>query len=103
MFALVVRFDLRNDAAAAQFDGLTRRLVEQIAANEPGTVLYSTHGIVGEPLARLFYEVYADEGAFRAHGQTEHVKAFMKAREALLSARRVEHLTRIADKGLPLP
>jgi quinol monooxygenase YgiN len=67
MFVLVVRFDLRDEVAAAQFDRLTREAVRRIAEREPGTLLYLTHHVDGEPLARVFYEVYRDREAFRAH------------------------------------
>jgi quinol monooxygenase YgiN len=101
MFALVVRFDIHDEESAAKFDVLTRDLVEQIRANEPGTLIYTTHTIANEPLARLFYEVYLDADAFQTHQDTEHVKAFLTAREPLLASRRVERLTPAETKGLP--
>jgi quinol monooxygenase YgiN len=99
MFALVVRFDFRSEEAAALFDSLTRRVVQQVTANEPGTLLYVAHTIAGEPLARLFYEAYVDADAFRTHGETEHVRAFLEARGPLIAGRRVEYLTPVAAKG----
>jgi quinol monooxygenase YgiN len=100
MFALVVRFDFHTEEAAVIFDSLTRKVVEQVTANEPGTLLYAAHTIAGEPLARLFYEAYVDADAFRAHAAAEHVKAFIEARGPLIAGRRVEYLTPIAAKGL---
>src|SRR5256885_16573223 len=99
MYALAVRFDVRDEEAVAQFDALARDLVEQIAANEPGTLLYTVHTIEGEPLARLFYEVYADADAFQTHQDAEYVKAFLSARAPLLAARRVERVTPVATTG----
>jgi quinol monooxygenase YgiN len=102
MFALVVRFDIRDAEAAAQFDALTSQAVEQIEANEPGTLVYATHQIQGEPLARVFYEVYADKAAFQAHEQAEHVKAFHAAKDPLLAGEaRAEFLTPGPVKGVP--
>jgi quinol monooxygenase YgiN len=101
MFALVVRFDLHDAAAAAQFDALTATLVEQVAAKEPGTLAYVTHTVEGAPLARLFYEAYADLDAFEAHNDTEHVKTFLEARAPLIADRRVERLTSGPGAGLP--
>lgn len=66
MIGLVVRFELRDAAAAGRFDELTSEVVEAIRLEEPGTVVYSTHAVPGEPLARIFYEVYADQPAFQA-------------------------------------
>jgi quinol monooxygenase YgiN len=102
MFAIVVRFDLRDETAAAEFDAITRRLVQDVTAKEPGTLLYAAHAVEGEPLARVFYEVYRDREAFEAHNGTDHVTGFLEARAALLTARRPERLTPIvAAKGLP--
>jgi quinol monooxygenase YgiN len=101
MFALVVRFDVRDEAAAVEFDALTAAVVEQIAANEPGTLLYATHTVASEPLSRLFYEVYADDEAFQAHQNAGHVKAFHAKKDPLLVGRRVEHLAPVHAKGLP--
>jgi quinol monooxygenase YgiN len=102
MFALVVRFNIRDEAAAKRFDELTAEAVEQITANEPGTLIYATHTVEGEPLARVFYEVYADrEVAFKAHEEAEYVKAFHAAKNRLLVDHRVELLAPGATKGLP--
>jgi quinol monooxygenase YgiN len=100
LLALVVRFDIRDEESAVRFDELTERAVEQIQAKEPGTLLYATHKVVGEPLARVFYEVYADDAAFQAHETAEHVTAFHAAKNPLLVSHRVEFLSPAATKGL---
>jgi quinol monooxygenase YgiN len=101
MFALVVRFDIRDEQAARQFDELTAEAVAQIAVKEPGTLVYATHSIEGEPLARVFYEVYADRDAFQAHEDADHVKDFHARKNPLLVGEpRVEFLTPGAAKGL---
>ena len=93
MFALVVRFDCRDQAAAARFDELTAEVVQQITEKEPGTLLYATHSVEGEPLARVFYEVYRDRAAFRAHEVADHVLRFHARKDPLLVATRVEFLS----------
>ena len=100
MFALVVRFDCRDDAAAVEFDSLTATAVANIVEKEPGTLLYATHRVDGEPLARVFYEVYADRDAFQAHEEADHVKQFHAAKDPLLVGKRVEFLAPGAAKGL---
>jgi quinol monooxygenase YgiN len=101
MFGLVVRFNIRDEEAAAQFDALTREAVEQISAEEPGTLIYATHIVEDEPLARVFYEVYADREAFQTHEDAEHVKAFHAAKNPLLvGEHRVEFLMPGPAKGL---
>ena len=93
MFALVVRFDCRDPAAATRFDELTAEVVRQITEQEPGTLLYATHAVEGEPLARVFYEVYRDREAFRAHEEADHVRRFHARKDPLLTGTRVEFLT----------
>ena len=93
MIALVVRFDVRDAEAAAQFDELTAEAVAQIRAREPGTLVYATHVVREAPLSRVFYEVYADEAAFRAHEEAAHVIGFHRRKAPLLAGDpRVEFL-----------
>ena len=83
---IVVRFDLvDDDGAVEQFDLLTAAVVEQIAAHEPGTLVYSTHRVQEAPRARVFYEMYADDAALQAHEDAPHVRAFHAAKEPLLA------------------
>lgn len=77
MFALVVRFDLRDAEAAAGFDALLAETLPLITEREPGTLVYATHGVEDEPLARVFYEVYTDRAAHRAHEATPHTARFL--------------------------
>jgi quinol monooxygenase YgiN len=93
MFALVVRFDCRDEAAATRFDELTDEVVPQITENEPGTLVYATHAVDGAPLARVFYEVYRDRAAFDAHEAADHVQAFHARKDPLLVGTRVEFLS----------
>src|SRR5690349_18455524 len=99
MFALVVRFDCRDEAAAARFDELTAAVVQQITEREPGTLSYATSAVESEPLARIFYEVYRDRDAFQAHEDAEHVRRFHEAKDPLLTATRVEFLRLGPAKG----
>ena len=101
MFALVVRFNLSDATAAAGFDALVTATVEQIRDREPGTLVYSTHTIDGEPLARVFYEVYADRAAFDEHERQPHTVKFLTEREQYVESFRVEFLAPGAAKGLP--
>jgi quinol monooxygenase YgiN len=99
---LVVRFDLVDDESAARFDELTEEAVAQITAKEPGTLTYVTHEIRGAPLSRLFYEVYADEAAFQAHEQAEHVIDFHARKAPLLAGEPLVHfLTLGPGKAAP--
>lgn len=100
MFALVVRFDCRDAASAQRFDELTTAVVDEITAREPDTLLYAAHTVEGEPLARVFYEVYRDRQAFQTHETAEHVRRFHTAKDPLLVNTRVEFLGPGAAKGI---
>jgi len=100
MFALVVRFELRDEAAAAAFDELLGTALPQIE-QEPGTLVYLTHSVEGEPLVRIFYELYADRDAFVAHEAYEHTRRFLIAKDELLAGVRVEFLGQPAGAGIP--
>ena len=102
MQALVVRFDLVDADAAGRFDALVAQTLPSIDADEPGTLQYAVHAVVDEPLARVFYEVYADAGAFAAHEASPATRAMLDAFGPLLArAPRVEHFPAVAGKGLP--
>ncbi len=102
MFALVVRFDIRDEESAKRFDELTAEVVDKVRSNEPGTLVYATATVEGEPLARVFYEVYADrENAFRAHETAPYVVDFHARKNPLLVGQRVEFLSPGPAKGLP--
>jgi quinol monooxygenase YgiN len=100
VFALVVRFDLVDEAAAAGFDRLVAETLPGIRSHEPGTVLYATHRVADAPLARIFYEVYRDRAAFEDHLRQPHVVHFLEEREQYLTGARVEFLDPVAAKGL---
>ncbi|SDD93800.1 putative quinol monooxygenase [Actinokineospora iranica] len=92
MFALVVRFDLRDETAARGFDALVAETLPEIEAKEPGTLVYAVHDVVGASLSRVFYERYVDKAAFDFHERQDHTKRFLSEREQYLSGFRVEFL-----------
>lgn len=47
------------------------QLIEPSRA-EPGNLMYLAHRDPEDPRVFLLYEQYADESAYRAHGETEH-------------------------------
>lgn len=100
MFALVVRFDL-TPGREAEFDDLVAETVAGIDRGEPGTLMYTTHRVMSEPSARVFYEVYRDRAAFDVHEAAAHTASFLAKREAYLAhPPRVEFLGDARGKGL---
>ncbi|MEU9039867.1 putative quinol monooxygenase [Streptomyces sp. NPDC048352] len=97
-FGLVVRFSLRDQEAAEAFDELCASTLEGIRSSEPGTLTYVVHVPEGEPLVRVFYELYADRAAFDVHEAQPHTKHFLAQRDQYLSGVEVTFLDAIAGK-----
>jgi quinol monooxygenase YgiN len=102
MLGLVVRFDLRDADAADRFDALVTATTEKIQAEEPGTLAYVVSTVEGAPLSRVFFEVYADRAAFEAHERAEHVRSFLSQREQYVAGLRVEFVTPVGGKNVPV-
>jgi quinol monooxygenase YgiN len=100
MFALVVRFYLRDEDAAKDFDKLTEEMTVKIQDNEPDTVIYAVHKVKDAPLSRIFYELYESRAAFDAHEQQEHTRRFLDERGRYLTGARVEFLEPPTGKGV---
>ena len=98
MFAIAVRFDLTDEPAAARFDELVAATVPGILAEEEGTLVYSPYRVDGEPLARLFHEVYRDRDAHAAHEARPATAAFLEQVRGLVSGVRAEFLVPL-DEG----
>lgn len=100
MYALVVRFDLKDNDSATAFDELVKLTGQGITAREPGTLVYVTHQVEGAPLARVFYEVYRDRAAFEEHERQPHTMRFLAEREKYIASTRVEFVSPVTAKGL---
>jgi quinol monooxygenase YgiN len=101
MFALVVRFELKDAGSASAFDQLVAKTGEGIATHEPGTLIYATHEVQDAPLSRVFYEAYRDREAFEEHERQPHTRRFLEERNLYVASTRVEFLTPGTAKGLP--
>lgn len=99
MFALVVRFYLRDEASAANFDALVAETAPRIRDEEHGTLIYAVHKVKDAPLSRVFYELYESREAFDQHEANEHTKRFLAEREQYLTGVRVEFLDSPTGKG----
>jgi quinol monooxygenase YgiN len=100
VYALAVRFDLKDAASAEAFDRLVEVTGEGIRRLEPGTLAYVTHFVDREPLARVFYELYRDRAAFEEHERQPHTVRFLTEREQYVSHVRVEFLQLHTAKGV---
>ena len=99
MFGLSVRFTCKDEASAAAFDRLVAGTAPGIRQHEPGTLVYAAHTVAGQPLQRIFYELYRDRDAFEAHEAQPHTRRFLTEREKYLASADVDWLTLQVGKG----
>ncbi len=99
MFGLFVRFTCKDQASAEAYDRLVAETLEGIKANEPGTLVYASHTVEGQPLQRIFYELYRDKSAFEAHEASPHTRRYLEQRDQYLADTEVDWLTLQAGKG----
>jgi quinol monooxygenase YgiN len=71
-FAILVRFDFKDEAAASGFDALAEETIAAVQALEPETLIYVVHRVEDAPLSRVF-EVYASRDAYGQHESAEHM------------------------------
>ncbi|HXT45842.1 MAG TPA: antibiotic biosynthesis monooxygenase [Pseudonocardiaceae bacterium] len=100
MFALVVRFYLRDEQAAGAFDKLVEETVGKVREIESGTKVYAVHKVKDAPLSRIFYELYESREAFDIHERQGHTRRFLNEREQYLTGTRVEFLEPPTGKGV---
>jgi len=59
----------KEDEAVKQMTGM----VQAVRANEPGALVYAFHRPQEDPSELVFFEVYADDDAFKTHTSTAHM------------------------------
>jgi quinol monooxygenase YgiN len=99
MFGLCVRFTCKDEAAAEAYDRLVANTIEAIKTDEPGTLVYASHTVGGQPLQRIFYELYRDKAAFEAHEAAPHTRRYLDERDQYLASTEVDWLTLQTGKG----
>jgi quinol monooxygenase YgiN len=99
MIGLCVRFTCKDQASAEAYDKLVAETIEAIKTDEPGTLVYASHLVDGQPLQRIFYELYKDKAAFKAHEAAPHTRRYLDQRGQYLASTEVDWLTLQAGKG----
>jgi quinol monooxygenase YgiN len=99
MFGLCVRFTRKDEASAEAYDRLVAETIEAIKSGEPGTLVYASHLVDGQPLQRIFYELYRDKAAYEAHEAALHNRRYLAERDQYLSSTEVDWLTLQTGKG----
>lgn len=64
-----------QDGKGDEFEAVFKDLMAQVKANEPGCLVYQLTKSRTEPGTYKVLEIYANEDALKAHGQTEYFKA----------------------------
>jgi len=69
-----------------------------VKANEPGALIYAFHRVKDDPSELVFWELYADDDAFKTHTSTEHMGAMRGSFAELFDPTTVklERLDRVA-------
>ena len=98
MFAIAVRFDLKDEDAARDFDTLVLQMLDGIEELEPETLVYAVHSVEDAPLSRVFYEVYASREAHAHHEANPSTHRFLSQVDALTTSVRAEFLGAPAGK-----
>jgi len=91
------------DERIDDFDRMTERVVEQVRANEPGTLVYIAHAVPTAPMQRILYEVYQNRAAYDDHLQRPYVARFEAERRAMVLATNSIELGLQQAKVSPLP
>jgi len=99
MFGLFARFTCKDEASAEAYDRLVAETIEGIKASEPGTLAYASHTVDGQPLQRIFYELYRDRAAFEAHEASPATRRYLAERDQYLASTEVDWLTLQTGKG----
>jgi quinol monooxygenase YgiN len=75
LFGQIAIYTLIEDQAE-DFDRLTERVVSQVRAGEPSTLVYIVHAVPSAPMQRILYEVYRDRAAYEQHLRQPYVSQF---------------------------
>ena len=100
LYGQITIYTLLEDGIA-DFDRLVTRVVEQVRANEPGTLVYVAHVVPSAPLQRIIYGVYRDQAAYDEHTKQSHIREFEASRRPLMLTTNVIELGVLQAKVLP--
>ncbi len=74
----LAKFKLNMDKEAEAIAAL-KELCAAVEKNEPGVLIYLCHRMAKKPDELVFFEVYKDEEAFKAHGKSAHLANLRKS------------------------
>lgn len=81
-----------------EFRSAIETMVAAVSENEPDVMKYALHEVDGSTGTFLLHEVYANDEALKAHGQTDHMKAFGQTLKGISGGRpEISRVTQITD------
>ncbi len=97
MNTIIFRLTIQEGKEEQALEAL-KKMADNVEANEPGTLAYVIHRSIDNPSEIVFFELYADEDASKAHREGEAVRAFGSGFADLFdtSQVKIERLDRIA-------
>jgi len=76
-----------QEGKGPDFEAVFLRLAAQVRANEPGNIFYQLTKSRAEPGTYKVLELYTDQDALTAHGQTEYFKSIGREMGAFMAGR----------------
>ena len=76
-----------QDGKAAEFEAFFTELAKQVRANEAGNIAYQLTKSRTEANTYKVLELYKDQDALTAHGQTDHFKTIGREMGAFMAGR----------------
>jgi len=91
MMTVIAKLKVKAGSEAT-FEQHAQKMIAHVKTNEPGTLIYTLNRSTSDPTTFVFYEIYADQAAFAAHGGSEPMQQFFGAVGTLLDGRADIHM-----------
>lgn len=97
MNTIIARIKIKEGKEDAALEAL-KKMAEGVEANEPGTLAYVIHKSIDDPSEIVFFELYKDDEAAKAHSGGDSMKAFQSGFADIfdVSQVKIERLERVA-------
>ena len=97
MNTIIARITIKDGKEDEALEAL-KKMAEGVEANEPGTLAYVIHRSIDNPSEIVFFELYEDDDASKAHSGGESMKAFQSGFADIFdgSQVKIERLDRVA-------
>ena len=102
LFGQIAIYTLVEDRTS-DFDRLAERVVEQVRADEPDTLVFIVHAVPSAPMQRILYEVYRARAAYDWHLRQPYIAKFEADRRPYVLATNVIELGLQQAKVSPFP